>query len=63
MKRRKGLEDFLPDDNKAERVVTIQAKIPESLKRELDRCLKIHRVTKKELIVAAIKAYISNNSK
>lgn len=54
------MNDYLPSDKSNEELVTIQAKIPLALRDTLNKCITSRGITKRDLIIAAIKKFIDD---
>lgn len=59
MKKRKDLSEYLPEKTD-EQLVTVQAKIPEALRTQVNEALRKRNLTMKDLIVAAIKKFLDD---
>lgn len=61
MKKRKDLSEYLPTKPEEEKLVTVQAKVPESLREKVNERLHTRKLTMKELIVAAMTKFLDDN--
>lgn len=59
-RKRKDLEAYMPD-RPDEPLVPVQAKIPVSLRSQINKRLHERKFTMKELITAAIKKFLDDN--